>query len=302
MNFNNLDLKHSVNFLEVKQTALLDVKATSAQNAVGSVRSKPEISIDQHRRADDWVSGKWENENYKITFNEQHAKIMITNKETNEVHDIQGGHGVGYMQSSLRDEEGYRRTFNPMTIYADMRITLDDGTIVNLKKTQSDNADDNGVMNQIVIQDGMSNHVTKISGLEKSTSGNVEIEEMTELQLSEADRISPREGVHFIEDTDNRDAAFALDNGRGSIDRLEGDVNADRKMVNARVKMLRDQGIQHGSELDANQQAISNQIDQFIQMSLQAFASPFQMPTGMSAFEQISTMIQGQTHTFGRYS
>ena len=303
-----VQLEHTVNFLQVNQTAQLD----HSNRAQGLDRSeavqKPQTSFDQ-------AAGKadWENENYKISFNEGMSEMFVQNKNTGENYTIWGDPHVSIGHES--ENTGAKRTTaghnqeHDFDFKKDVRFTLEDGTEIHVKTTpwMRDGKEINGatLASEVLIQDGLSDHAFKVTGLDGNghTQGDMTATEMRGLDVSEADRINEREGLQMFERTGN-DKGFSMRGADGQVEALGGRHRDNTAEITAMENFLGQhsipfEGVNNPAVLTDNQQVVMNQLQQFMEMAMNMFAQQMQVPDGASVFQQISTMIQGQTHTVG---
>lgn len=307
-NHTQVELSHTVNFLSVQQTAQL-AHANSARG-VGQLREveKPTTSFDQ-------AAGKasWENANYKISFNEGMSEMFVQNKNTGENYTVWGDPHVSIGHES--ENTGAKRTTaghnqqHDFDFKKDVRFTLEDGTEIHVKTTpwMRDGKEINGatLASQVMIQDGLSDHAFKVTGLDGNghTMGDMTAREMSGLEVSEADRINDREGLQMLERA-GHDVGFSMKGTDGQFAALDGRHRENTSEITAMENFLGQhaipfEGVNNPSVLNNNQTMVMNQLQQFMEMAMNMFAQQMQVPDGASVFQQISTMIHGQTHTLG---
>lgn len=307
MEHTNVRLAHSVNFLSVSQTAQLQHTRSIMPIQGSSSVQKPATDFNQAAG-----TASWENANYKINFAENHSQIFVQNKNTGENYTVWGDPHVTVGDASQNGGPKHSmKGSHDFDFKKDVRFTLEDGTQLHVKTTPW--KDDNGnirngqtLASQVMIQDGLSDHAFKITGLDGNghTLGDMTAQEMTGLEVSEADRINEREGLQMIELAGAQNKGFGLMGRDGQYDELGSKHGANTSQITAMENFLGQHAIpmesmSTPSMLTTNQQVVMNQLDQFMQMAMNMFSQQFQVPTGGSVFQQISTMIQGQTHSIG---
>lgn len=304
----NVVLSHTVAFLEVNQTAQL--QHTSNAGMMEGIRRAEKPTTDFNQEAG---TALWENANYKITFDERNSQMFVQNKNTGENYTVWGDPhvSIGHEDTNTGPKH-HMRDSHDFDFKKDMRMTLDDGTEIHIKTTpwMRNGQEINGatLASQVMIQDGLSDHAFKLTGLDGNghTLGDMTAQEMTGLEVSEADRISNREGLQIIEN-DGDKQGFSLMGTDGKFSEMGQFHRNNTSEITAMENFLGQhaipfEGINNPATLNTNQNMIMEQLEQFMNMAMNMFTQQLQIPDGSAVFQQISTVIQGQTHTLGMNS
>lgn len=301
----NVVLNHTVQFLQVNQTQQLQHSGSVGmmQGVQGVEKPKTEFNKDAG-------TALWENANYKIQFDEKNSQMFVQNKNTGENYTVWGDPhvSVGHEDKNTGPKH-HMNDSHDFDFKKDMRMTLDDGTEIHIKTTpwMRNGEEINGatLASQVMIQDGLSDHAFKLTGLDGNghTLGDMTAQEMTGLQVSEADRINHREGLQIVEN-DGAQEGFSLQGANGAFSELGEHHRNNTSQITAMENFLGQHsiplaGMAEPAMLNTNQNMIMNQLQQFMDMAMNMFTQQMQIPDGASIFQQISTVIQGQTHALG---
>ena len=291
-------INYTVKLLAVEQTALMKTKGLdSMQNT-----QKPEVSFNEQTG-----TGNWENANYKITFDEKASQIFVQNKNTGENYTVWGDPHVSIGHEDKNT--GAIRSLNgdhDFDFKKDVRMTLEDGTELHIKTTpwERNGKPVNGMTlaSQVMIQDGLSDHAFKITGLDQNKLGDTKAEELTDLQLNPDDRINPGIGLQMLERAGS-DKGFSLADENGQFHAMDDKHRANTSEITAMENFLAQHGVpvqDTDFQMSINQQAIAAQLQEFMQSAMAMFTQQqAQIPEGATVFQQISTTIQGQSHFLG---
>lgn len=295
----NFKMETSVNLLEVNQAQTLSVNRADFLSKPEEV--KPETSFDKEKGI-----AYWENENYQINFNEKSSELHIYNKNTNEAYIVWGDPhvtiGEGKDQKKISPKENREYDFD---FKKDARFTLEDGTEIHIQTTPwlENGKAVNGMTlaSDILIQDAKSDHAFKITGLDQNKLGDMTAQELTDMEVSHTDRITPYEGLQLIERAGSENKGFSLQKENGEYEVMNDKHSGNTKNITAMENFLAQhhipyESLQQPHLFSPNQQAVISQLQDFMDMALNSFASNLEIPTGVKSFQQISTIIQGQNH------